>query len=96
MQPKASPMSPSAVRPAAKRGKRSAMLTAATVGRGAGVGCSPQCVLSVVKNVRYHLSVEKANEYLSTANTLTGDMAHERISACPAFRSASCLLEKES
>jgi len=73
MQPKVSPMSPSAVRPVAKRGKRSAMLTAATVGMGAGVRCSPQCALSVVKNVRYHLSLEKADRSIAAIATTGSD-----------------------
>jgi hypothetical protein len=70
---KAMPMSLSAVRPAAKRGKSSALETEATVATGAAAKCSPQCALGVVKNAKYHLSLEKADRSIAAIATTRAD-----------------------
>jgi hypothetical protein len=73
MRPKATPTSLSAVHPAAKRGKRSAADLVAMVATEPVAKCSPQCVLSVVKNAKYHLSLEKADQSIAAIATARSD-----------------------
>jgi hypothetical protein len=69
MLPKGMPMSPSAALPAGKQGEPSAAALVVSVHIILAAKCILQYALSVVRNVRYRSSLERAGRYIVVSAT---------------------------